>query len=334
MASVGAARDADSRGGQILTPAELSAFETRYRLRHRFARAANDAGSTCLPAVAEGRVEELEPRDGLRMVGSDLIIHRTYAAVAQPEAPAHASVIVLLQGTAELECAGELLPLRGGGAALVVHPGGGALSALHPAGQHIRAVNVSLLEGSPLPEPTLAARFGARFRCPTPGLWPVPLPRGLAAGLDEWLRGGRRAALAELEAMGLALQLLAHALPMAAPMEQSGARPVRERALLERVRQRLETRPGESHTLDGLAALACMSPSALREKFAQAYGCSVFTYLRERRLTLARRLLEEGQTVQAAAETAGYTHPSNFATAFRARFGIPPRAVRRMRHIA
>lgn len=50
-----------------------------------------------------------------------------------------------------------------------------------------------------------------------------------------------------------------------------------------------------------LAALAAMSPSSLRSKFRQRYGCTLFDYLRDCRLALARRYLLEGHSVQQAA---------------------------------
>ncbi|RUA22587.1 AraC family transcriptional regulator [Billgrantia gudaonensis] len=66
-----------------------------------------------------------------------------------------------------------------------------------------------------------------------------------------------------------------------------------------------------------------MSPSTLRDKFRRA--CSiVFGYLQECRLSKARQLPRRGYSVQQTAHLCGYRHATNFATAFRRRFGYPP----------
>lgn len=98
----------------------------------------------------------------------------------------------------------------------------------------------------------------------------------------------------------------------------------RDFRLLERVRQRIAQAPGEAYRLQDLASLACMSQSTLRAKFHAAYDCSVFAWLRECRLALAREQLSRGWTVQQAAHAVGYRHATNFATAFRRRYGVPP----------
>jgi len=119
--------------------------------------------------------------------------------------------------------------------------------------------------------------------------------------------------------------LLAHALASlepGAPAESAVSE--RDRLLLERVRERLHNAPGEEHTLDDLARLACMSPSTLRAKFQATYQRSVFNWLRERRLEVAREQLAQGCSVQQAAHFVGYRHATNFATAFRERYGIAP----------
>ena len=80
----------------------------------------------------------------------------------------------------------------------------------------------------------------------------------------------------------------------------------------------------QHYTLEALARLACMSQSTLRTKFRAAYQCSVFEWLHERRMVLARERLAQGLSVQEAARLVGYRHATNFATAFRKRFGVAP----------
>ncbi len=98
-----------------------------------------------------------------------------------------------------------------------------------------------------------------------------------------------------------------------------------QRERLERVRRYLHDDPSHAHSLVELARLACMSPSSLRRHFAQQYGSSVFDYLHEQRMRHAEQgLRKDGWTVEQAAAASGYRHPSNFAAAFRKRFGLVP----------
>jgi AraC-like DNA-binding protein len=128
---------------------------------------------------------------------------------------------------------------------------------------------------------------------------------------------------------GLMYQLLGHALNVCQQRGMVQALPGGgEHARLEQLRRLLEQAPEQEYTLAGLANQAAMSPSSLRSKFRQAYGCTVFDYLRDCRLALARRYLLEGHSVQQAAWMSGYQHATNFATAFRRRYGICPGMVR------
>lgn len=97
---------------------------------------------------------------------------------------------------------------------------------------------------------------------------------------------------------------------------------------LELIRRLLEQTPEKAYTLNELARRAAMSPSSLRCKFRHAYGCTVFDYLRDCRTARARRYLMEGYSVQQAARMSGYQHATNFATAFRRRYGCSPGELR------
>lgn len=67
----------------------------------------------------------------------------------------------------------------------------------------------------------------------------------------------------------------------------------------------------------------------LGELFREHLGTTVFGYLREQRLQLAARLLEQTtMPVQEMATHLGYSNSSNFIAAFRERFGCSPRRYR------
>ncbi len=82
--------------------------------------------------------------------------------------------------------------------------------------------------------------------------------------------------------------------------------------------------------LAGLAKAVGTNARRLNEAFRHCAGATVFEYLREARMEQARRLLRETTlAVQVIASDLGYDNPANFATAFRARFGLSPRDYRK-----
>lgn len=68
----------------------------------------------------------------------------------------------------------------------------------------------------------------------------------------------------------------------------------------------------------------------LTEAFQEVYQLTVFAWLREQRLKLARQLLVQTDTpIADIAAHCGYGSPANFATAFKERFECSPRDCRR-----
>jgi len=81
-------------------------------------------------------------------------------------------------------------------------------------------------------------------------------------------------------------------------------------------------------TLNALAAHVGTNPRKLSAGFQQVFGTSAFALLAEQRLRQAHRMLcDEDVSIAAIADRVGYT-PAHFSMAFRARYGIPPRALR------
>lgn len=153
--------------------------------------------------------------------------------------------------------------------------------------------------------------------------------RSSASGLRYAQQPGPHAASRQLMLEGIMLQLLGYALNLCQPATQKRGLPVTgEYQRLELIRRLLEQTPEKAYTLNELARRAAMSPSSLRCKFRHAYGCTVFDYLRDCRLARARRYLMEGYSVQQAAWMSGYQHATNFATAFRRRYGCSPGELR------
>jgi AraC family transcriptional regulator len=108
-------------------------------------------------------------------------------------------------------------------------------------------------------------------------------------------------------------------------------------ARVTRTVRAIDQRPGEGLTLAGLARLAGLSPFHFLRTFESLIGVTPHQYLMRARLRLAaeRLALEPARILDIALES-GFGDVSNFNRAFRAEFGISPRAYRRadaLRHL-
>jgi len=89
-------------------------------------------------------------------------------------------------------------------------------------------------------------------------------------------------------------------------------------------------RPGDEHSLQSLADLACLSRSAFAARFTAAVGNSPMHILRKLRLRQAMHQLRAGGVaVELIARNAGYASRSSFIKAFRKSYGMDPSEVRR-----
>ncbi|MDX1636063.1 MAG: helix-turn-helix transcriptional regulator [Marinobacter sp.] len=274
-------------------------------------------------AVALGQIEEQVLPSGFRLTRSSLDVLQPYESVSLGQSPL--LMVVVLQGSVRLEVGSWRRTLHTGMALSLQLGPEQPLRAVQLSGQRLETVTLALdsrhLDGAGS-QAALVAELLRRSPQPVHA-WRVPA--ALLGLLRHGLETARPALQRELILEGLAMQLMGFGLP------GEGARSTRDTGLgpgdlqrLEAVRRRLEFAPAEDYSLADLARRAAMSPSSLRAKFRQAYGVPVFEYLRNCRLELARRSLEEGLTVQQAAHRAGYRHATNFATAFRRAFGLSP----------
>lgn len=150
--------------------------------------------------------------------------------------------------------------------------------------------------------------------------------RKLAEGLLEPdLRGD---AVSRLRDESVALDLVAEAVATLEPPTGAAALRRTEALQLTRARDLIEARLSTDLAVAALAGELAIGVSALQRLFRVSQGCSVYEYIRDRRLDQARALLEQGRSVTAAAEAAGYSSPANFATAFRRKFGMTPTMAR------
>ncbi|QFT84286.1 Urease operon transcriptional activator [Halomonas sp. THAF12] len=301
------------------TARDLQAYGRRYGIDYRVPALVSREEEP----VMRGVVRELSLGQGMELVTSDVEVLHRYDS--HSHAPSPLSIVVMLEGRAEVSLEERTLTLTPGMALSLRLDARHGLHATQPAGQRLRALTLGLSE-SRLAElgPALPDHGGSRMHAWRP-------PSALLQGLEQAMATPLPAPAQRLLLEGLGLQLLAHGLPQPparndppADADESTRLAPRERQRLERVRAALEQDPAAEHRLEALAELAAMSPASLRRKFRAAFGVSVFDYLRDCRLGLAHDYLSRGFSVQQAAHFCGYRHASNFATAFRRRYGVPP----------
>lgn len=135
----------------------------------------------------------------------------------------------------------------------------------------------------------------------------------------------QRAVSAEILALSLADAALRSLLVPSA--ETLSARECSEAAQLRAI---VEAHLNKPLSLAALARHAGLSARHADAVFRRAYGTSVTSYVRGRRLDKAREGIERSSMpITQISFLAGYSSPTNFATAFRRRFGVTPTQLRR-----
>lgn len=95
------------------------------------------------------------------------------------------------------------------------------------------------------------------------------------------------------------------------------------------VRTYIESNIARQLDLKTIARDVGMAINTMQRTFKQSYKMTVMDYVRERRLETAREaMIHDGLTIAQAAYKAGYTSPSNFATAFKRVYGVSPSQIK------
>jgi AraC-like DNA-binding protein len=123
-------------------------------------------------------------------------------------------------------------------------------------------------------------------------------------------------------ALGMLVELATHlrnGTPAAVPHARS------HRDLAHEARHLLDHPINDTLSAVELASQLAVSQSTLRRAFKAEFGLSMLEYVRERRLETARQLLRDGRwQVAQVAWQVGYQDPTNFAHAYKARYGHSP----------
>ena len=303
-------------------------FGERYGIDYRFPSlsACRDVSKE-KHIVIQGDVEEMTFSSGLNLTSSDIRVLQPYETTSLHSCPLY--MLVVLEGSVMLRVNGQEFVVRSGMAFTSRLGEQQVMNAVHLADYHLRTLSLGVDPARCWQSPLLSALLQQWENGGAPTfLWQVP--GFLLSGLQYIQQSSQPGLSRQLMLEGVMLQLLGHGLSQRLQNHTSRHAPSGEQHRLETVRRLLEQQPEKEYTLTELAQLAAMSSSSLRTKFRQAYGHSVFDYLRDCRLDLARRYLAQGYSVQQAAWMSGYQHATNFSTAFRRRYGITPGEARQV----
>ena len=99
---------------------------------------------------------------------------------------------------------------------------------------------------------------------------------------------------------------------------------------LNEARNLLEIRYQTPLTITKLAQEVGMSETVLKTNFKNCFGTTIYGYLFDYRMNMAKRLLSDSNlTITEIGDQTGYEYPSHFTTAFKRKFGISPAEYRR-----
>jgi len=315
------------------TLADFGRMGERYGFRYELPDRIDTRLSPEQLCLMEGNIQEYALQSGLTLITSSVVAHQRYSATSLQ--PPGFSIAILLQGSAQARFAkGSDIQVLPGAAMSAWCDASVPMTAVHPGGQRLRGLNLSVGSPDQLTDTHLAEVLAGQLKTSGNQLRNWEIPDYLSHSIDALVSDFWHGSYGEIMREGLALQLLGHALSVD-PRSQKTLVSVtaRDRLLLRRVSDYLYNSPGESHSLAELSRLACMSSTSLRTKFREVYHMSVFDWLRERRMDVAREGLLQGWSVQHAAHYVGFRHATNFTTAFRRKYGISPRDMLRQEGI-
>jgi AraC-like DNA-binding protein len=215
-------------------------------------------------------------------------------------------LLTLTSGEALVRCRGEVHALRQG-SLLIIQPGDVHRDLKKTA---YRAEMV-----------VLHADLAKAARGPGAGLWAGPVVTwspelcGEVVSLVEAVREGREPAEQERRAARLFRGLV--------PLWTRGA-PRPEPPLVTRVRRTFDESSAAALSLDELASRLRCAPTYLCRVFTEHVGLGPHAYQLQQQLLRARRLVESGRTIVAAAELSGFSDESHLHRHFRRRFALAP----------
>jgi AraC-like DNA-binding protein len=139
-----------------------------------------------------------------------------------------------------------------------------------------------------------------------------PLGDGRIPMGQDQLEQGRRRLIHAADAIDLHAAFAAFGLASAQPRDARIAKVVLE----------IERRPHEFRRLQDAAALACLSPSRFRARFAKEVGLPFRRYRLWRRMASVMRGVAQGGNLTESAHLAGFSSSAHLSFAFKQMFGL------------
>jgi AraC-like DNA-binding protein len=315
----------DKEAGMALTGRELKQAVSRAGYDSRLSR------PTCYEQkLVEGRFELLEFNDGLSVHYSDLTELR--AVTNSAELSPRVSFIVLLAGELRFAVDNQQHHMRSrghasGASALIVKERAVLQRILRP-GTHVTKVQV-----------TVTPQWLEKYcNAMASRVWALALDR--EGDMPEWQPSAamvtaakailapseRPAYLQELFVQHHAFAIVSEGLAALDRLQQQRSEfSSRRSCQVAAVQDHLDKHLSQPLNLAAVGRLFGMSVSTLQRYFRQVTGMTVGEYVRSQRLDVARQqLLERGASIGEVAFAAGYTHTTNFITAYKKQFGCSP----------
>jgi AraC-like DNA-binding protein len=246
-----------------------------------------------------------------------------------------------ISGNNTIRFAGEPdVTLRGGSAAIVIHPRGVTNVDAHARDALEHSITFACsqsvlteklrLDSDALPEPIRAFVRGLGAR---PHLRIIPLKPRMTRTIAEMLTSPYSSRFSHIHAEARALDLICMALDTLLNEVDSGNVRLtpRDAAALDEVRRALDLRFMDPPTIVEIAREAGMNRTKVTQGFRYLFNETILDYCQRLRMQRARELLLTGAPVGRVAADVGYEHHSSFAHAFRSYFGYAPVEMRRSR---
>ena len=160
-----------------------------------------------------------------------------------------------------------------------------------------------------------------------PCIMPFPVSGEMRAAMEQTIAPGLTGALRQLQLENAAMTLVTMVAHAMSDTREPAPRPLssREYRAAQEAYERLAASLQSPPSLADLSRSVNLTDRRLNVAFRELFGGTVFEVLRTLRLEQARTLIERGEmTIKEVAWRVGYTHVSNFTSAFTSAFGRSP----------
>lgn len=124
-------------------------------------------------------------------------------------------------------------------------------------------------------------------------------------------------------------QILLYTIEELSKHQVNGVRlPFKEKQKLEAVRSFITNNLEGKLTIERLGKRFGIARTSLKENFRKLFHTTIHSYIIDRKIEMAKLLLEEGETITEIAERVGYPETTNFVRVFKNQTGVTPATYR------